>query len=75
MASNDQPAATPLLRLPYKVMRHEQVSDALALVALKCIGYPTDGAQPVEWEFVVRVPKAELSKWPLGRHVSLMVTA
>lgn len=63
-----------LVSLPYTVRRHEHVDTKFAQVVIKCLGYPTEGVQPVEWEFAIRVPKADLSKWALGSSVRLEVT-
>lgn len=57
----------------YTVRVHEHVDAEVAKVTLKCVGYPTKGVQPAEWEFVLKVPKADLSKWPLGTMVRLKV--
>jgi hypothetical protein len=66
-------ARQPLAGFSYTVVRHER-DGKFAKVALKCLGYPTEGVQPVEWEFVLRVPKADLDKWPLDLSVRLAVT-
>lgn len=66
-------ATTPLFSASYTVRVHEHVDAEFAKVTLKCIGYPTHGVQPAEWEFVLRVPKADLDKWPLGASVRLAV--
>jgi hypothetical protein len=67
-------AIKPLAGLSYTVRKHEH-DDKFAKVTLHCIGYPTEGLQPDEWDFVLRVPKADLDKWPLGLSVRLTVTA
>lgn len=59
----------------YTVRVYEHVDAEFAKVTLKCVGYPTKGVQPVEWEFVLRVPKADLAKWPLGASVRIKVAA
>jgi hypothetical protein len=64
-----------LVGLPYKVRRHDHVDDVFASVTLRCLGYPTEGVQPAEWDFVLKVPKADLPKWPLGDLVRLAVTS
>lgn len=67
--------ADPLFGAPYKVLTHEHLDDEWATVTIRCIGVPTKGIQPVEWPFALKVPKAELGKFPLGGHVRLAVTA
>jgi hypothetical protein len=64
-----------LVSLPYTVVRHEVDRDkrSLVRVVLKCLGYPTEGVQPVEWEYALRVPLSELDKFPLGSSVRLTV--
>jgi hypothetical protein len=66
-------ATTPLAGFSYTVVRHER-DGKFAKVALKCLGYPSEGVQPDEWEFVLRVPRADLDKWPLDLSVRLVVT-
>lgn len=64
-----------LFTAPYRVTMHEHVDDDFANVTVRCLGFPSAGAQPVEWPFVLKVPKADLAKWPLGASVRLSVTA
>ncbi len=74
MTAQDRTAASvPLVGFSYTVIRHER-DGKFATVALKCLGYPSEGVQPVEWEFVLRVPKADLGKWPLDLSVRLTIT-
>lgn len=65
-----------LAGLPYRVRRHEHIptDDELVLVVLHCIGYPTKGTHPDDWSFALKVPRADLEKWPLGQIVRLEVT-
>jgi len=59
----------------YTVVRHEYVKTGpLAMVTIKCIGYPTEGVQPVEWEFSFLAPHNDLPKWPLGKNVRLVIS-
>ncbi len=63
----------PRFSLTYRVLSHEYVDDTLARVNLRCLGYPTLGSQPDEWPFSIKVPKGELSAWPIGSLVRLEV--
>ena len=64
-----------LVSLPYTIVRHEVDRDKRShyRVVLKCLGYPTEGVQPVEWEYAIRVPEAELKNFRLGAIVRLKV--
>jgi hypothetical protein len=67
-------ASGALFSASYRVLTHEHVDDKFAKVVVRCVGYPTEGTQPVEWAFVLKVPKTELGRWPLGGSVRLAVT-
>lgn len=62
-----------LLGLSYKVKKHEHIDDKFAAVELRCIGYPTEGTQPDEWAFGIKVPLADLDLWPLGKLVRMEI--
>lgn len=58
----------------YTVRRHDHIDKEFAEVVIHCIGYPTKGTQPSLWDFALKVPKSELSNWPLGASVRLVIS-
>jgi hypothetical protein len=63
-----------LFAASYRVVSHTHVDDEFAEVVIRCLGFPTHGVQPVAWPLAIKVPRSELSRWPLGLSVRLTVT-
>lgn len=64
-----------LFYAPYRVVKHEHVDDKFVKVVVRCLGYPTEGVQPIEWEFALRVPRGDLVKWPISESVRLALSS
>lgn len=62
---------------PYKVVRHETARDegpeTMLKVVVRCLGYPTHGPQPSEWEFSFLIPKDRADEFAIDAHVRLEV--